>query len=86
MCGRRFKQSSHLKFHMRSHLDDGDVVLDVETYTHAVLPQSQMDFLNIANLQEVQDGETKYYEAKLNEPGPLTAADIHAALVLPNNY
>ncbi|XP_013179127.1 PREDICTED: zinc finger protein 12-like isoform X1 [Papilio xuthus] len=86
VCGRRFKQSSHLKFHMRSHLDDGDVVIDVETYTHTVLPQSQMDFLNIANLQEVQDGDTKYYEAKLNEPGPPTAADIRSALLLPNNY
>ncbi|XP_026759112.2 zinc finger protein 184-like isoform X2 [Galleria mellonella] len=64
MCGRRFKQSSHLNFHMRSHVCDTDQFL-VEQYAQAIQYQNHMEFLNLANLQPVQDGETLYYAAEL---------------------
>ncbi|CAH0578288.1 unnamed protein product [Chrysodeixis includens] len=54
VCGRKFKQSSHLNFHMRSHASDSSMVV-----------KDQIEFLNIANLQPVQDGETIYYAAEI---------------------
>lgn len=65
ICGRRFKQSSHLNFHMRSHVGEAGSFV-VERYAHAV-QQNQMEFLNLSNLQPVQDGETLYYAAELSE-------------------
>ncbi|KAM3968389.1 uncharacterized protein ACR2FA_005017 [Aphomia sociella] len=64
VCGRRFKQSSHLNFHMRSHVCDSDQLV-MDRYAQAVQHQNQMEFLNLANLQPVQDGETMYYAAEL---------------------
>ncbi|XP_049886340.1 zinc finger protein 84-like isoform X2 [Pectinophora gossypiella] len=63
ICGRRFKQSSHLNFHLRSHMSDASSLV-VETYAH-VQQQDQMEFLNLASLQQVQHGETLYYAAEL---------------------
>lgn len=68
ICCRRFKQSSHLNFHMRSHVSDGTI--SMENYTQGE-QHNQMDFLNLANLQQVQDGETLYYAAEL-ATGPTT--------------
>lgn len=66
VCGRRFKQSSHLNFHMRSHAIG--TPFDVERYTYAAQRSGQIDFLTLANLQPVRDGETVYYAAELAEP------------------
>ncbi|CAH0402096.1 unnamed protein product [Chilo suppressalis] len=68
VCGRRFKQSSHLNFHTRSHVV-GASSLDIEKYAQAMPHQNQMEFLNLSNLQPIQDGETLYYAAELAE-GP----------------
>ncbi|CAG9782047.1 unnamed protein product [Diatraea saccharalis] len=70
VCGRRFKQSSHLNFHTRSHVV-GASSLDIEKYAQAMPHQNQMEFLNLSNLQPVQDGETLYYAAELAEPMPI---------------
>lgn len=62
LCSKRFKQSSHLNFHMRSHVGDGS--LSVENFTQEE-QHNHIEFLNLANLQQVQDGETLYYAAEL---------------------
>ncbi|XP_059059703.1 zinc finger protein 568-like isoform X2 [Achroia grisella] len=73
VCGRRFKQSSHLNFHMRSHIGDTDQLL-VDQYSQALHRQNPMEFLNMASLQPVQDGESVYFAVELgNEPGQRTA-------------
>ncbi|CAK1588360.1 unnamed protein product [Parnassius mnemosyne] len=66
VCERRFKQSSHLNFHMRSHVGETGV-FNVERYAQSVAQPNQIDFLNLANVQQVQDGETLYYAAELAE-------------------
>ncbi|CAH2035524.1 unnamed protein product, partial [Iphiclides podalirius] len=66
VCGRRFKQSSHLNFHMRSHA--AEAPFDVERYAQAVTRPGRIDFLNLASLQPVRDGETVYYAAELADP------------------
>ncbi|KAJ8737615.1 hypothetical protein PYW08_000210 [Mythimna loreyi] len=63
VCGRRFKQSSHLNFHMRSHV--GDSNLAVENYVPGEGQDGQMEFLDLTNLQPVQDGDTLYYTTEL---------------------
>lgn len=63
VCGRKFKQSSHLNFHMRSHVSDG--TLPIESYAQVIQEQNQLEFLNLSNLQPVQDGETMYYAAEI---------------------
>ncbi|XP_069365148.1 uncharacterized protein [Maniola hyperantus] len=69
MCKKRFKQSSHLNFHMRSHVGEMSALL-MEQYTQTVHQQtSSMDFLNLSNVQPVQDGDTLYYAAQLTS-GP----------------
>lgn len=72
VCGRRFKQSSHLKFHMRSHMSEQNGALDLDSYTQLVQQQDHMEFLNLTNLQPVQDGETMYYAAELSSSLPMT--------------
>ncbi|XP_053624723.1 zinc finger and SCAN domain-containing protein 22-like isoform X2 [Plodia interpunctella] len=64
VCGKRFKQSSHLNFHMRSHVGETSSLV-VERYAQEVPQQNQLEFLNLANLQPIQDGETLYYAAEL---------------------
>ena len=48
---------------MRSHVDDASLV--AENYGQGEGQDSQMEFLNLANLQPVQDGETLYYTTEL---------------------
>lgn len=62
VCGRKFKQSSHLNFHMRSHVTDG--TLPMESYAQ-VIQEQNLEFLNLSNLQPIQDGETMYYAAEI---------------------
>ncbi|XP_075991334.1 uncharacterized protein LOC142986664 [Anticarsia gemmatalis] len=84
VCGRRFKQSSHLNFHMRSHVADGSLVLN---NLSQVGQHDQMEFLNLANLQQVQDGETLYYAAEL-ATGPLAHQNpfnSDSQVVIPDN-
>ncbi|CAH2103751.1 unnamed protein product [Euphydryas editha] len=82
ICSRRFKQSSHLNFHMRSHFGEASAVI-MEQYAQAVQRQGNMDFLNLSNVQPVQDGETIYYEAQLTETPTETASTNPYFLQLP---
>lgn len=68
-CGKRFKQTSHLNFHLRSHVGEG--VITMEKYAQAIQPENQLDFLNFASLQPVQDGDTLYYAAELAPPNSM---------------
>nr|XP_021184814.2 zinc finger protein 26 [Helicoverpa armigera] len=63
VCGRRFKQSSHLNFHMRSHVAENSLVM--ANFVQGEGQDAQMDFLDLANLQRVQDGDTLYYATEL---------------------
>ncbi|XP_028163010.1 zinc finger protein 26-like [Ostrinia furnacalis] len=85
VCGRRFKQSSHLNFHMRSHVGQaGSFVM--ERYAQAVQHTNRMEFLNLANLQPVQDGETMYYAAELAEmPSHHNPFVYQPQIILPEN-
>ncbi|XP_045784194.1 zinc finger protein 90-like [Maniola jurtina] len=85
VCQKRFKQSSHLNFHMRSHVDEMSALL-MEQYGQT----SSMDFLNLSNVQPVQDGETLYYAAQLTSGPEATTSTpyIHQgrqAPLIPNN-
>ncbi|XP_026730540.1 zinc finger protein Xfin-like isoform X1 [Trichoplusia ni] len=85
VCGRKFKQSSHLNFHMRSHLGDSSMV--VENYAQGDRHDNQLEFLKIANLQPVQDGETIYYAAEL-AAGPTSnqnSFSFQPQVVIPEN-
>ncbi|KAJ0183698.1 hypothetical protein K1T71_000121 [Dendrolimus kikuchii] len=82
ICGRRFKQSSHLNFHMRSHVSDGTLAMDV--YAQSFQSENQMEFLNLANLQPVQDGDTLYYAAELAEPTRPVSYDFESQVVVCN--
>lgn len=50
---------------MRSHVEVGDSSLAVENYVPGDGQDGQMEFLNLANLQPVQDGDTLYYTTEL---------------------
>ncbi|XP_052746692.1 zinc finger protein 12-like [Bicyclus anynana] len=64
ICKKRFKQSSHLNFHMRSHMDETSALI-MEQYARVA---QNIDFLNLSNVQPVQDGDTLYYAAQLTNP------------------
>lgn len=84
VCGRRFKQSSHLNFHVRSHVTDG--TLPMESYAQ-VVHQNHLQFLNLANLQPVQDGETLYYAAEIAPPNQTNYSfQIPAESILGSNF
>lgn len=70
---------------MRSHIGDGSIV--VENYVQGDGHDSQMEFLNIANLQPVQDGDTLYYATEL-APGPTSNQNpfsFQPQVVIPEN-
>lgn len=70
---------------MRSHLGDSSMV--VENYAQGDRHDNQLEFLKIANLQPVQDGETIYYAAEL-AAGPTSNQNpfsFQPQVVIPEN-